>query len=1171
MRVPGGDECYVCWDDRRRKNPGKSQAWVNEKMKTDKKFKDKQTSSRAERVRNARKPGMEGVDASTRVVSQQGAFRENFDEGHFYNLDDYLSLHFAGIGFSSFKAKVKAVESNNEVVVQDKQGTYGVNVSLLPAKAAYKWKSGTAESFKKVCADDLDDATEADQFLDQSVDNSGLQDSVVDSRNLGVGDDEESASQGDLTRGDDFVCESEADATEELQSVQSELELEKAVCRTHHQLQSPDTRSVRSTGLLRGSPLSSRNPSPRSAQPRAPSPSESQHPPLPRSSTFRRRLNASRLAAPRAVSVNSSQSAAASYRTPCEVPLDQSQGLESGDAAEPDTQKKGRRKAVQTLDEAQEAYDEYLTDFTALNFYESKYKLRDVNAAVDRLRKIGNKVACMQGDEAADLAGKLVAFADTIKPLYDIMDFVRTKPFDFLRKLKPDQVSTFKALPGPGPLMQQLMSNIALSVLPRLPNSSTKADDILDAMEFVSRHKHAQSQDGDRVHLALVSEVDQDGFERAQSHLLVVLLEAMMKLPKIEYVKVMRRLRSEGLAPTLDDHESGSAAWTKQAWIDISACSFMGYILESEEADYKKSRIFFSTMARFQTIKADVSVRLKTFRGAKKSSGDGDVGRYCWNALEKTQSHAAEGAASSQAQEAAALWAKIKEDNVLPLEDDMTIPEAKQVFIAAYEASHDDKPLKLAQLIAQVGTDLAELGEAEAALQLGMSRYWDVLSEECDDEFINGFKVAMAGDNDKYIFRFQTVVEIVRLYDTVTVELDPHRQSSVAISELRERLLVANEALDLSLQVVLDPVENLNLWSNIWVKHMKVQNTRPNADFVLKDERVQALLTSLREVTVVTLIQSFLQRNLELGCNPSNVLVSHAQKKRGQLPESLGPIFDRASCINRIERLIQDKSIGRVSGPCEVTALKSDANSVLKGFEKSPGVQEVLMSLDSIWLEAYNNWVTTARFDDFDDLHTKFQGVYEALKSGDITGHDWLEMDTDGTEWETDIRRYQDILLRSLPVKAAAGAMAQHLMDESVGAEVDQILKDSTNVVSKARQIELALASIAMANTILMKPRHTDFSKQYAISLGFVTNSCKCKPAQLPKYVQTLMKAETEAIDSKDSKKPKQQPATPSTAAGPSSAAGSSSASDAASPKTPAAAAEAELEPPTRGKRRKLA
>ena len=148
MRVPGGDECYVCWDDRRRKNPGKSQAWVNEKMKTDKKFKDKQTSSRAERVRNARKPGMEGVDASTRVVSEQGAFRENIDEGHFYHLDDYLSLHFAGIRFSSFKAKVKAVESNNEVVVQDKQGTYGVNVSLLPAKAAYKRKSGTAESFK---------------------------------------------------------------------------------------------------------------------------------------------------------------------------------------------------------------------------------------------------------------------------------------------------------------------------------------------------------------------------------------------------------------------------------------------------------------------------------------------------------------------------------------------------------------------------------------------------------------------------------------------------------------------------------------------------------------------------------------------------------------------------------------------------------------------------------------------------------------------------------------------------------------------------------------------------------------------------------------------------------------------------------------------------------------
>ena len=44
------------------------------------------------------------------------------------------------------------------------------------------------------------------------------------------------------------------------------------------------------------------------------------------------------------------------------------------------------------------------------------------------------------------------------------------------------------------------------------------------------------------------------------------------------------------------------------------------------------------------------------------------------------------------------------------------------------------------------------------------------------------------------------------IHDAVTVELDPHRQSSVAISELRERLMVANEALDLSLQIVLDPI-----------------------------------------------------------------------------------------------------------------------------------------------------------------------------------------------------------------------------------------------------------------------------------------------------------------------------------------------------------------------------
>ena len=48
---------------------------------------------------------------------------------------------------------------------------------------------------------------------------------------------------------------------------------------------------------------------------------------------------------------------------------------------------------------------------------------------------------------------------------------------------------------------------------------------------------------------------------KTQSHLVVVVLEATMKLSKVDFIRIMRMLRSEGLAPTLE--ESSTAVWAE--------------------------------------------------------------------------------------------------------------------------------------------------------------------------------------------------------------------------------------------------------------------------------------------------------------------------------------------------------------------------------------------------------------------------------------------------------------------------------------------------------------------------------------------------------------------------------------------------------------------------------
>ena len=90
--------------------------------------------------------------------------------------------------------------------------------------------------------------------------------------------------------------------------------------------------------------------------------------------------------------------------------------------------------------------------------------------------------------------------------------------------------------------------------------------------------------------------------------------------------------------------------------------------------------------------------------------------------------------------------------------------------------------------------------------------------------------------------------------------------------------------------------------------------------------------------------------------------------------------------------------------------------------------------------------------------------------------------------------------------------MLQHVVDKKEPAQqLAIVLKNATNIVSKTRQIELALASISMASILIEKPRPGDFKNQLSQTLKFVTTNCKSKMAQLPKYVQTLYAAETAA------------------------------------------------------------
>ena len=62
------------------------------------------TQERGDRVRGARV--VEQLAGKT-VHSKSGSFKEDFDEGNFYKLDNFLILHCGAKTFKNFKSKVK--------------------------------------------------------------------------------------------------------------------------------------------------------------------------------------------------------------------------------------------------------------------------------------------------------------------------------------------------------------------------------------------------------------------------------------------------------------------------------------------------------------------------------------------------------------------------------------------------------------------------------------------------------------------------------------------------------------------------------------------------------------------------------------------------------------------------------------------------------------------------------------------------------------------------------------------------------------------------------------------------------------------------------------------------------------------------------------------------------
>lgn len=176
---PCGAECYPCFAVRRRDYKGVGQQDLL-KMKADSEANDVFHQRRRAYVRGCKGKKLDLATSSTTTVLQaKGNFTEEFSEGYFYPLKEYVKGLLPGHDSSKWSDKdcfQYMQQSHPDVqVVKDRFGMIGVKEQNLPTGARYKYRDGAfgKDTFQQCFTFDEedDDDTAADAF-NEMVDDS---------------------------------------------------------------------------------------------------------------------------------------------------------------------------------------------------------------------------------------------------------------------------------------------------------------------------------------------------------------------------------------------------------------------------------------------------------------------------------------------------------------------------------------------------------------------------------------------------------------------------------------------------------------------------------------------------------------------------------------------------------------------------------------------------------------------------------------------------------------------------------------------------------------------------------------------------------------------------------------------------------------------------------------
>ena len=171
-RARAGKECYPCWYILGKEHKGEDRKHVvkllHAKTKSAQAKKAKFDQKRREFVRGET-PRLQAKSSKASVEEVQQRVNTRIEEGHFYAVDDYLTLVRAP-SMRPLKEKAEYLRKHHgKVVYTDARGTHGVDEVSLPAGASYKFQRGENDVLERRDKLIFEDDADADAAYEEAA------------------------------------------------------------------------------------------------------------------------------------------------------------------------------------------------------------------------------------------------------------------------------------------------------------------------------------------------------------------------------------------------------------------------------------------------------------------------------------------------------------------------------------------------------------------------------------------------------------------------------------------------------------------------------------------------------------------------------------------------------------------------------------------------------------------------------------------------------------------------------------------------------------------------------------------------------------------------------------------------------------------------------------------